>query len=45
MARDFNYEGLTETIPVREAHQIDVGVLLDYLRGKLDGLSDALKVV
>ncbi|SVB35640.1 uncharacterized protein METZ01_LOCUS188494, partial [marine metagenome] len=45
MARDFNYESLTETIPVREAHQIDVGVLSEYLREKLEAMSGTLEVV
>ena len=45
MARDFNYEGLTETIPVREAHRINVDVLSEYLRATLDGMSDSLEVV
>ena len=45
MARDFNYEGLTETIPVREAHRINVDVLSEYLRATLDGMSGSLEVV
>ena len=45
MARDFNYESLTETIPVRAAHKLDVGVLSEYLKGKLDGFSENLEIV
>ena len=45
MARNFSYEGLSETIQVRDAHQFDVGILTDYLRTKLDGVGNVIEVL
>ena len=45
MARNFSYEGLSETIQVRDAHQFDVGILTDYLRPKLDGVGQVMEVL
>ncbi|PPR17937.1 MAG: putative aminoglycoside phosphotransferase [Alphaproteobacteria bacterium MarineAlpha9_Bin7] len=45
MARNFSYEGLSETIPVREAHKFDVGQFSEYIRAKIDGLDGPVDVV
>ncbi len=44
MARNFNYEGLSETIPVREAHQFDVDRFSEYIRNQIDGLEGQIDV-
>ncbi|HIC70826.1 MAG TPA: phosphotransferase family protein [Alphaproteobacteria bacterium] len=44
MARNFNYEGLSETIPVREAHQFDVDRFSEYIRNQIDGLEGPIDV-
>mgnify|MGYP001400607154 FL=1 len=45
MARNYNYESLSETIPVRETHQFDVDRFSEYMRDKIDGLDGLVDVV
>ena len=45
MARNYNYESLSETIPVRETHQFDVDRFSEYMRDKIDGLNGLVDVV
>ena len=45
MTRNYNYEGLSETIQVREAHQFDLGDLTKYLKSKIEGVVGSLQVL
>ena len=45
MARNYNYESLSETIPVRETHQFDVNRFSEYMSDKIDGLNGLVDVV
>ncbi len=45
MTRNYNYEGLSETIQVREAHQFDLRDLTNYLKSKIEGVVGSLQVL